>query len=265
MGSSGICLLSVVSVRNQPAHKGEQVSQLLFGEVYSVLDVCGGWLKIRIQSDGYEGFIPFNQHFELQDSDLDDLLKLKTHTAYRLISRLEDLRTGVVFPVLRGSTLYASDGEMFQIGGRQFLLHEDILPNRPEDSVQRLLDFAFTYLNAPYQWGGRSPFGVDCSGFMQVVFKSEGISLPRDAWQQATLGQEVAFIQEVRPGDLAFFSSAEEEDGISHVGLIYDNEAAVIHASGWVKVGLLDNAGLFDPLTKRHTHFLRFIKRILVT
>lgn len=262
--SPGICLFSVVPVRAAPDHRSEQVTQLLFGETYA-WQPCENlqWVRILCHLDGYEGYLSTRQHQPLSENDWQQLQQLPRHVSYRLISRLEDLDTGIVFPVLRGSTLYASDNQSFAIGSRGFLVHEDILSHRPLNPVDRLVDFAFTYLQAPYLWGGRSPFGIDCSGFTQVVFKSEGIGLPRDARQQALYGDAVGDVGAARPGDLAFFWEGNPNN-VTHVALVYD-EGKVIHASGWVKVGLLDEKGLWDPLSAHYTHRLHSIRRVVLS
>jgi cell wall-associated NlpC family hydrolase len=117
-----------------------------------------------------------------------------------------------------------------------------------------------TFLNAPYMWGGRSPFGIDCSGFTQAVYKLKRIKLLRDASQQSTLGEPLSFLTEAEPGDLAFFDN--EEGLISHVGIITDQQH-IIHASGKVRIDRIDHEGIYNDEEKRYTHLLRIIKRII--
>jgi cell wall-associated NlpC family hydrolase len=116
------------------------------------------------------------------------------------------------------------------------------------------------YLNAPYLWGGVTPFGIDCSGFTQMVYKLNGYKLKRDASQQATQGEALSFIEESEAGDLAFFDN--EEGKIIHVGIIMSDNY-IIHASGKVRIDRIDHLGIYNVDTERHTHKLRVIKKIV--
>ena len=116
------------------------------------------------------------------------------------------------------------------------------------------------YLNSPYLWGGRSPFGIDCSGFTQMVFKLNGIKLPRDAYEQAEIGKTLNFIEETQKGDLAFFDN--EEGKIIHTGIIIDKNK-IIHSSGKVRIDNLDHYGIFNAETGKYSHNLRLIKKVV--
>ena len=124
----------------------------------------------------------------------------------------------------------------------------------------KLLEIASLYLNAPYLWGGKTPFGIDCSGFTQLVYKLCGYSLLRDARDQATQGEVLSFIEESEPGDLAFFDN--EEGSIVHVGIIM-NDYNIIHAHGKVRIDTLDHSGIYNNDLNKHTHSLRYIKKII--
>jgi cell wall-associated NlpC family hydrolase len=129
-----------------------------------------------------------------------------------------------------------------------------------ELSIKKLLQTAHLFLNSPYLWGGRTPMGIDCSGFTQLVFKIHGLKLPRDAYQQVELGSALNFVEEAEAGDLAFFDN--EEGKIVHVGILLDNER-IIHASGYVKIDKFDHYGIFNSVTKKYSHTLRVIKRVV--
>ena len=123
-----------------------------------------------------------------------------------------------------------------------------------------IVQTAFMYLNAPYLWGGKTPFGIDCSGFTQMVYKLCGYKLFRNSAEQATQGEVLSFIEESEPGDLAFFD--DKEGNIIHVGIIMEDNY-IIHAHGKVRIDRLDHSGIYNAETKRHTHKLRVIKKII--
>jgi cell wall-associated NlpC family hydrolase len=158
-----------------------------------------------------------------------------------------------------GSSLpNCADGQL-RIG--QNLYHFQGMAVPPKSGGREfLVETALMYLHAPYLWGGRSPFGIDCSGFVQVVYKFSGIQLPRDAWQQAEKGDLLSFIEESAPGDLAFFDN--DEGTIIHVGILLENNR-IIHASGKVRIDVIDHQGIYNRDLRAYTHNLRLIKSIL--
>ena len=254
----GICNLSMIPLRTEPSECAEMASQLLFGEAYSVLEEQGKWLKIATADCQYEGWIDRKLFNPLQDDEADAYLSANKYIVKDLFVFIKEVKSDISFPIFLGSAFpYPSNG-LVTLGSSQFRI------TAPEEESQNTLDTllqtAHAYLHAPYLWGGRTPAGIDCSGFVQVVFKCCGVSLPRDASQQALCGETVDFIGEAREGDVAFFEN--EEGRIIHTGIICA-PGRIIHASGLVRIDPIDQTGIFNQERGRYTHTLRIIKRIL--
>ena len=207
-----------------------------------------------LSHDGYEGWICNKQWLNIDEEDYKSLDKeVSTIT----IDILDIIKKDSHQPIVIGSILpnYKSghaliNNEMYQFDG---------LTTPGFVKKEKLIENAFVYLNAPYLWGGRSPLGIDCSGFTQMVYRLQGINLPRDAYQQAEVGTTAATLEVSEAGDLAFF---ENDDGkIVHVGIIMENNY-IIHASGKVRIDKIDQQGILNSETKEYTHKLRLIKRI---
>lgn len=254
----GICNLSVVPVRKEPSDRSEIVTQLLFGDQFEIKDKQKQWRRIITTYDDYEGWIDEKQFLPLEFNEHHALLKAGTYVAKDLVQVMSN--SGRVFPVLLGSSFPAYKDKGMKFAEEEFLYEGQAkLMERSEDK-NTLVENAFLYLNAPYLWGGRSPFGIDCSGFTQMVFKLNGIVLKRDAYLQAEQGLTLNFLEEAKAGDLAFFDN--EEGRIIHVGIVL-SENKIIHASGKVRIDRIDHQGIFNVETRRYTHQLRVIKRLL--
>lgn len=247
----GLCAQSIIPVRRSADQSGEQVSQLLYGDLYKVTDHRKEWVKIRVTYDGIEGWIPKNQSNPVTKEDYREFKGAKEPShASDLISFVSS-RNSQLIPVLLGSVVQFSSA----LG---HLYEGELVRGKLEKS--QLVNTALQYLNAPYQWGGKTPFGIDCSGFSQMVYKINGHKLPRDAKDQAGLGDVLSFVEESSPGDLAFFDN--EEGTITHVGIIMrDNH--VIHAHGNVRIDRIDQSGIYNVDLGRYTHRLRVIKKII--
>lgn len=257
----GLCNLSVVPLRATPSHKSEQVSQVLFGESFEILDAKDSWILIRLAYDHYEGWLDNKQFTTISKVLFEDLQERKQEVA-DLSSHSFCLKLGKdeMLNILPGSTIPFLKDTKFSINEQEYLfVGESSVPNALKFDAQ-LEETAQFYLNAPYLWGGRALFGIDCSGFSQIVYKHLGVKLRRDASQQAEEGRVVDFLQEAKPGDLAFFDN--DEGRIIHVGIILD-DLEIIHASGRVKVDRIDEQGIFCLDTQKYTHKLRIIKRIV--
>ena len=164
--------------------------------------------------------------------------------------------------IVSGSFLpfYNAENKSFNIDDEVFYFYGNISESKEDDIRSSITDSALNYVDTPYLWGGRTPFGIDCSGFTQIVYKLNGIKIPRDASQQVELGKTISFVDKANPGDLAFFD--DDEGNIIHVGIIL-NDKKIIHASGKVRVDLIDHQGIFNNKIKKYTHRLRVIKQIL--
>lgn len=251
-----ICNLSIVPVRKDPSDKSELVSQLLFGEMVEIVDNKDNWRKIRMLYDDYYGWVDKKQIASIGE---DDYLKINLSTNY-ISSDLVQLaiwNNNQLCPLVLGSSLPLYKDHKFFVGTTGYTFDGNVIELPTKE--KRLLENAYMYLNAPYLWGGRSPFGIDCSGFTQMTFKLSGIPLKRDARDQAEQGETINLISESQPGDLAFFENDEKK--IVHVGIILPN-GQIIHASGWVRIDRIDHQGIFNEETKEYTHKLRLIKRI---
>ncbi|HWY10997.1 MAG TPA: C40 family peptidase [Bacteroidia bacterium] len=255
----GICLLSIVPCRKEASNASEMVTQLLFGEHYSVVDQTETWLKIISAYDKYECWLNIKQHTKISEATFKSLESKSLVIVTEINQAITNKTTGLGFPVLIGSTLPGYSNKECKVEDFIFGFEGKTFISNVKKTTEELLATAKLFLNAPYLWGGKNIFGIDCSGFTQLVYKLNGYKLPRDAWQQAELGSPLNFVEEAQPGDLAFFDN--EEGKIVHVGIILSNNE-IIHASGKVRIDKFDHYGIFHSENKKYSHMLRVIKRI---
>ncbi len=253
----GICNLSIVPLRFEPSDRSELVSQILFGEHFKVLEIRKNWSKIRIAFDNYEGWLDNKQYEEISE---ESFLEIE-QSAQVLSGEIIDFATSEnqrFSTITIGSSLPLYNDHKLKIGDTNYSYEGKIYNKKL--SKEDLIEVAYQFLNTPYLWGGKTPFGIDCSGFTQMIYKLCGYKLLRDASQQATQGEVLSFIEESEPGDLAFFDNSEGI--ITHVGIIM-NDNYIIHAHGKVRIDRLDHSGIFNVDTQRHSHKLRVIKKII--
>lgn len=244
----------VAAVRRKPRHHKEMVNQLLFGETVQILKQKGdAWVKVRSLHDGYEGWMTLSL---LEETDEFTALQKSAFVTAGLLTRVTVGQQSLHIPV--GASLPAFNEGKTQFNGQEYVV-EGAVYNRMENQPGKMLidKLVHPWLNAPYLWGGRTPLGVDCSGFTQVNFKLLGIDLPRDAWQQAQTGAPVESLTEAKPGDLVFFDDKEE---IVHVGILLNPET-IIHASGKVRIDPIDKKGIIHAQTGKRTYRLKAIRR----
>lgn len=249
----GICNLSVIPLRAEASDKSEQVSQILFGETFEILEWTERWVKIITTNDNYEGWIGRLQFTMLGHIAYITLKQTPPPITYRAVTQAWKKPDNSVLYLPVGSSLAFLKGTTCQINSEQFEIIGEI------GETENLEITAKSFLNTAYLWGGRTHYGIDCSGFTQAVFKLQGVHLKRDAWMQAEQGNVVDFLAEAKLGDLAFFDNAEGK--ITHVGIMLNNEQ-IIHASGRVKIDRIDSQGIYSEESKRYTHKLRIIRRM---
>lgn len=250
-----ICNLAIVPLRSEPSDRSELVTQVLFGEPFTILEQQKNWSKIELAFDNYQGWIDNKQHQTISASDFLQLKNAPRKVAGDLIEYITDKKNNLL-PITLGSDLSFLAFPSINIDG--FVFEGNL--NSGVQAKVNLLKTAFLYLNAPYLWGGKTPFGIDCSGFSQMVYRLNGYLIPRDASQQALIGEPLSFIEESEVGDLAFFDN--EEGNIIHVGMIMENNY-IIHAHGKVRIDRLDHLGILNIDSGRHTHKLRVIRKII--
>ncbi len=246
----GVAFLSVSALRESPSDTAEQVTQVLYGELFKVVEVRKKWSRIRLHLDKYDGWIDNKQFRFIEEEDYKKLILEKPKLVTDLVDFIQ-LPNQQLLPVTMGASLNSLQLLEHQFEGN-FIQEKSPKAN--------IIETALNYLNTPYQWGGKTHFGIDCSGFTQMVYLLNGHLLKRDASLQANQGEALSFIEESTPGDLAFFD--DNEGNITHVGIIMEDHY-IIHAHGHVRIDRLDHTGIFNVEKKIHTHKLRVIKRIV--
>lgn len=229
------CSVSVSPIRADISEKSEMTSQILYGETCEIIETEGLYSKIKMDFDGYEGWV---------NSSV--LKKENSEISKNLVTQIYG-----VFDLPEGRNLLSL--------GSEVAFETEIFVDK-NNIRESLVETAKKFINVPYLWGGRSYFGIDCSALVQLVYKVHGVALPRDADKQAELGEARDFVEESEPGDLAFF---EDETGfISHVGLVL-SPFELIHASGKVRIDSLDFSGIYNAEKNKHTHKLRMVKTVI--
>ncbi len=254
----GVCRLSVMSVRNE-AGNAAQISQLLFGEAYEVLDWSSDklWLQIKIYFDGTQGWINARQHLPITQEYFDHInqadFKITTDIVATILYKKNPL------PILLGSVVPISSSELFKMD-EQFAFNGEAKATGQKREAEFLKSISLKYLHAPETEGGKTPFGICSHGLAQMVFKISGYTLPWNVQQQATSGKKVKDVFSAQSGDLAFFKN--KSGTIDHVGIVSD-ETKIVHAFGQVRLDMLTEEGILNAETKVYSHTLAHIRRVL--
>lgn len=220
-------------LRSSANDRAEMVTQGLYGQSLNVIEEDGNWVKVRLTDDHYEGWT--------------DRKLIRTKHG----QKFEQLITGAIEKhSIQGQSVWLPAGSYLPV-------------TRKEHVALSLTEGARQFLGAPYLWGGKTILGIDCSGLTQVAALIAGVKIPRDACQQAEIGEEVPFADLCKEGDLAFFDN--EEGTIIHVGILLSNDHgkwSILHASGEVRIDHFDHQGIFREDFGKYTHKLRIIRRL---
>lgn len=250
--SFGVIQVAHAPVRANASDSSEMVTQLLFGETLEVISRDKQWIKIRCSHDGYEGWMDHKQAWLCNE---EDYAVWKKNAHHRIFEACTEFRTEEGNCILyKGSLVPENFHNGFKLGQINYK------PLNKELALKRnlsVIEYAQSYLNAPYLWGGRSITGIDCSGFTQLVYAFLGKKIPRDASQQVELGKPVQF-KEAQAGDLAFFHNAAGK--IIHVGIITGQET-IIHAHGKITEDFIKPDGIYKKNDLSKSHELHSIKR----
>lgn len=243
---NAICLLPVIPMRNKKSDKSEMINQILFGETFKILQKNKNWSYIELQHDQYRGWIDNKQYHILNNNNRTFNISNKKHANIKVNNIQQPLILGSLIP-------------QEKIIKQQLKISENLHFCTMKPINTWFVKIAKKYLNTPYLWGGRTTLGIDCSGYTQMVYRFFNIQLPRDAYQQEKIGKTIEKINTIKLGDLAFFGT---QKSITHVGIVLGVNK-IIHASGKVRIDILDSNGILNSESKKYTHQLKKVKRIL--
>ncbi len=227
-------------------------SQLLFGECATVLRTQGqDWCEVKCDNDSHIGWMNISQLIEMSE---------RKAVAYclDLIDTVFADRSSTLISL--GAELAEFDGMTCAVGGKKFRFSGQAVQKEMLTAQDEMIErISRKLLNAPFIAGGKSPLGLDNSGFIQLVFKCIGIMLPRDIGSQSKEGETIDFINSVKIGDVIFFS--QDNELITHVGIVISANH-IIHVSGYVRIDKIDHYGIFNTDIEQYTHRLKIIKRL---
>lgn len=254
-----LCRIAVAPLRKEPSDRSEIVSQLLFGDRVKLLESTEKWCLVETAHDHYQGWMDYKQLVKITEAEFLDENRYRYYSPLQANSVIIG-ENGTKYYLSPGSILPNYDNGYCQLGQKKYKCEFAPFIADRSNFNDNVLTTAKFFENTPYLWGGRTFFGIDCSGFVQTVYKLNGIPLRRDASQQVDHGEVVDFLASAQLGDLAFFDN--EEGKIIHVGLMLDNQT-IIHSAGFVRIDPIDDQGIYNPELGKYSHKLRIIKRVV--
>lgn len=254
----GISEISVIPVRKENNEQSEMLTQLLFGDTFQIINENKDWTFIKVITDNYEGWINSNCITKITNEYFEEINKNDDYITQNIFENILLNNSNDIIRVPFGSILpnFNNRNNSFTLNNNKYKLISDSELKQNNN----IIDLAKQFLNSPYLWGGKNPFGIDCSGFTQLIYKTQRKFIPRDANQQVNIGETINFMSDTQAGDLAFFDN--EEGLITHVGIVL-TQNEIIHSSIKVRIDKLDQQGIYNTDLKKYTHKLRVIKRVI--
>ena len=258
----GITTAGIVPLRREKSERSVLASQALFGEMMEVTREEGRWCRVRMLHDGMEGWTRREDLVGVDEGFVRRAMEGRpfvTRDMFSIVMREGDwagqlVPAGSVLPLYEGETGY------FRVGDDAYRLVGSLPEAGTGNAREAIARYALMYYNVPYVAGGRSPWGIDNAGLVQMVYRLAGVGVPRQLARWAAEGQTLSFLEEALPGDVVLFG--DESGVVTHAGVLWE-AGRVIHASGRVRVDKIDHHGIFNEATKRYTHALKLIKRFL--
>ena len=210
------------NIYKEPTFKSELVNQSLYFDKVQILKQCDSWSLVKLY-DGYQGWV---HSFYLSDTSYDEQPNHMVDSLYSK-NQFSILSFGTTLPIMdKKENKIKSINPTSEIDW--YLIDGKSLVNKRKEVV----NYAKQFLGVPYLWGGRSSFGIDCSGLIQLIFHVAGIKFPRDTFEQINFNNlEEVNLKTAIAGDLVFFAN---NSIVNHVGLYIGNNE-VIHSSGQVR------------------------------